>query len=326
MSRFSKLYDASEAADNILVEKDASRGIAWITLNRPEKVNALSIQMREYLNEQLWQLELDDEVKVVVLKGAGRAFTAGHDLAEERTWNKRPPGKKRIGLTENATYMQEIIGGKTGYGTTLQHFPKIVIAQIHGYAYGGGFARVACSCDIIVIAEDASIGSPNLRFTGFSSGPWQSVGYRAGKWIGSSGEPMTGTLAQQLGLAHMVVPLAELQATTDRLAERIARRPLEDVLYIKARFNAAQTFMGMDLSRSGGGGGGFIQRPEEGEPNFWRTVGEQGLKAGLASVYSAAPRISRVLAESDAVQFKAGGAGREYTEADRASDRPRDRR
>src|SRR5688572_15396269 len=112
MSRFSKRFHAADGADHILVDKDPSIGVGWITFARPEKVNALTVEMREYLNESLWRLEIDDDVRVVVLRAQGRAFTAGHDLAEERTWNKRPPGKKRIGMTENTMYFQDILGGK----------------------------------------------------------------------------------------------------------------------------------------------------------------------------------------------------------------------
>jgi enoyl-CoA hydratase len=322
MSRFSKRFNAHEGAEYIRVEKDTEKCVAWITFARPEKLNALNVEMREYLNESLWRLETDDDVRVTVLRSEGRAFTAGHDLSEERTWNKRPPGKKRIGMTENHLYFHEILGGNVGYASSLRHFSKVLIGQVHGLAYGGGFSMIACACDILVIAEDASVGSPQVRFTGLGPGPWQSVGYRAGKWIGSSGEPITGALAQELGLAHIVCPRDKLEETVDKLAGEIAQRPLNEILFLKARFNAAETLMGR--GRSAEGGGGFTQRPDEDEPNFWRTVGEQGLKAGLDKVYSAAPRVGKVLASPDAPQFQAGGAGREHTAEERLRDRPRD--
>jgi len=323
MSRFSKRFHAQDGAEYILVDKDPAAGIGTITLARPEKLNALTVEMREYLNESLWRLEVDDDVRVVILKAQGRAFTAGHDLAEERTWNKRPPGKKRIGMTENTMYFQDILGGKVGYASSLRHFSKVLIGQVNGFAFGGGFSMVACACDILVIAEEASVGSPQVRFTGLGSGPWQSVGYRAGKWIGSSGEPMTGALAHELGLAYVTCPRTQLEETTLQLAAEIAQRTLNDVLFLKARFNAAEALMGR--GRSGEGGGGFTQRPDEDEPNFWRTVGEQGLKAGLDKAYSAAPRVNKVLANSELPQFQAGGAGREHTAEERMRDRPRDR-
>jgi enoyl-CoA hydratase/carnithine racemase len=234
-------------------------------------------------------------------------------------------GKKRIGITENTTYNQDIIGGKAGYGSTIQHMNKVIIGQVHGFAYGGGFARVLTSCDIIVVADDASVGSPNLRFTGFTAGPWQSVGLRAGKWIGSSGEPMTGVLAQEVGLAFIHAPIADLERVTDELAEEIAQQPLEDILYLKGRFNSAMALQKMNLGLSAGGGGGFTSKPEADEPNFWGTVSKQGLKAGLASVYSAAPRISKVMADPGDARFAAGGAGqRVHTAEERARDIPRD--
>jgi enoyl-CoA hydratase/carnithine racemase len=158
LSRFSKRFNVEDSSEHVLVDREPSRGIVWITLNRPEKLNALTVSMREYLNERLWDMDMDDDVRVVVLRGNGRAFCAGHDLTEERTWSERPPGKKRIGLTENATYFEDMIGGKVGYHTSLRNFSKIVISQIHGYAYGGGFGMLAVSSDLLVVSEDARLG------------------------------------------------------------------------------------------------------------------------------------------------------------------------
>jgi hypothetical protein len=136
---------------------------------------------------------------------------------------------------------------------------------------------------------------------------------------------MTGVLAREVGLAFINTPVADLERVTNELAFEIAQQPLEDILYLKGRFNAAMALQKMNLGFSGGGGVGFMSRPEADEPNFWRTVSQEALKAGLATVYDAAPRISKVMADPGDARFAAGGAGqRVHTAEERARDVPRD--
>ena len=153
---------------SILVEKE--RGRARITLNRPEKLNALSRGLQQELREALWDADEDDRVHSVILRGAGRSFCAGYDLTPER----RLSGEE---ATERDEYAQVYrhsqafdddvfrMEGAQRDRMTVFDMHKPVIGQVHGYCVAGGTDLVFL-CDIVVAAEDAQIGFPPVRAMG----------------------------------------------------------------------------------------------------------------------------------------------------------------
>ena len=150
--------------------------IARITLNRPEKMNALTAELFNELNECLHDLEADQSCRVIILRGAGRCFSAGYDLTPDREPGpgerryQRRDDKNRVLLMNVRTSLQQI----TDVQMYLWNMAKITIAQIHGYALAGG-CELAMMTDLVVAADDAQIGHPGLRGLGTARNGKQPV-------------------------------------------------------------------------------------------------------------------------------------------------------
>lgn len=160
---------------------EVENGRARITLNRPEKLNALSLELQQELNEALWEADNDTNVRAVILRGNGRAFSAGYDLTPLA--NRRP-------APEGDHYTAVYRGGPTFDDDAWQleraqrlrmaifDMHKPVVAQVHGYCLAGG-TDIALLCDIIIAADDATIGFPPARAIGFAAEPDVGVPLRA---------------------------------------------------------------------------------------------------------------------------------------------------
>src|SRR5688572_8711027 len=143
--------------ETILYEVDG--GKARITLNRPEKLNALSRQLQRELNTALWEADNDNRVHVVILRGAGRAFSAGYDLtAGGRGEDYADRYRGRTKIDDDIWSMEQAQRDRMA----IFDMHKPVIAQIHGYCLAGG-TDVALLCDIVIAADDAVIGFPPVR-------------------------------------------------------------------------------------------------------------------------------------------------------------------
>jgi enoyl-CoA hydratase len=212
--------------ETLIVEKE--RGRARITLNRPEKLNALSRRLQSELGQALWDADRDDSVHSVILRGAGRSFCAGYDLTPERT---------RAGETvdEADKYSQVYRGSQSFDDDTWRmedaqrdrmaifDMHKPVIGQVHGYCVAGGTDLVLL-CDMVVIADDANIGFPPVRAMG---GPpahmWTYlVGPQWAKYMLLTGEFLSGKEAAAVGLALKSVPFDDLEETVEEIADRLA--------------------------------------------------------------------------------------------------------
>jgi enoyl-CoA hydratase len=135
-------------AEPIVVREATSWGVRLV-LNRPDKLNAISADLREELDAAIADAAADDTVRVIAIAGAGRAFCAGYDLAEEQP----------------ATVLgwRDVLGRDVDATLAILHCPKPVIAQVHGFAVAGGL-ELAMACDLIVAAHDARLGEPEIRF------------------------------------------------------------------------------------------------------------------------------------------------------------------
>ncbi|MEW6269555.1 MAG: enoyl-CoA hydratase-related protein, partial [Thermodesulfobacteriota bacterium] len=185
--------------------------IAWITLNRPEVMNALHPPCHDEL-EQIWNdFARDPDVWVAVLTGAGeRAFSAGNDLK----WTAQHGGK----LPPMPP------GGFAGI-TTRFDLTKPVIAAVNGFALGGGFEIVLC-CDVVVAAEHAQFGLPEAKVglmaaAGGAQRLPRQIPLKVAMGMMLTGEPISAQRAYELGLVNEVVPAAELHAAAGRWAEKI---------------------------------------------------------------------------------------------------------
>jgi enoyl-CoA hydratase len=202
----------SQSYETLLVERRES--VAVITINRPEKRNALNIQTRQEGAAALDELREDDGVRVVVFTGAGdKAFIAGADIGEFAG---------RTALTQRDVMLARSLF------TAIDTFPKPVIAMINGYCLGGG-CELALACDLRIASETASLGQPEINLGIIPGGGGTQrltrlVGEGKAMELILTGDIIDAQTAFRLGLVNQVVPAADLLARTMELANRIAEK------------------------------------------------------------------------------------------------------
>lgn len=222
---------------------EVERGRARITLNRPEKLNALSIQLQQELNQALWDADNDNRVHTVILRGAGRAFSAGYDLTPRPLAERDPDDYTREGRSfdDDAWRMEQ--GQRLRMAIFDMHKP--VIAQIHGYCVAGG-TDVALLCDMIIAADDTLIGFPPARAQGaLPNNMWlYNVGPQWAKRLMLSGDFVTGADAAKIGLVMKALPLDLLEEEVEGLADRLAMIDTELLSANKRIINIGLELMG----------------------------------------------------------------------------------
>ncbi len=203
---------------------DNRDGIAWLTLNRPEVLNALNLQMRDELWVLLEAIALDDSVKVVVFRGAGeRAFSSGADLSEFGTAPSFTEARR--GRLDRDLWHRFV------------HFEKPMIAAIHGYALGAG-CELSLLCDIRIAAEDARFGLPETHLgyvptAGGSQTLPRTAGLSRALDMILTAEPIPAQRALEYGIVYRVVPASELDAAAEAIARHLAALPQNTVRAIK---------------------------------------------------------------------------------------------
>jgi len=210
-------------AEMIVLER---RGrVAWITLNRPQALNALNEQVMREVTATLLELDSDSSIGCSVLIGSAKAFAAGADIRE-----MQPQGFVEM-------FGTDWIGG----WDAMTRVRKPVIAAVAGYALGGG-CEVAMMCDILVAADTAKFGQPEIKLgiipgMGATQRLTRLIGKARAMELFLTGRMMDAAEAERLGLAARVVPATELEAETMKLAETIASMPLQAVLMMKEAVN-----------------------------------------------------------------------------------------
>jgi enoyl-CoA hydratase/carnithine racemase len=207
--------------------------VARITLNRPEKLNALSPAVVDELLAAFARARDDDDVRAVVLTGSGRAFSAGADLGGTRSGFGRGIDDWWARLDDNLTRQMMV-----------RDFPKPVIAAVNGYCLGRG-CELALWCDIVIASDDAKFGEPEIRHGSMVASmiPWLT-NPQAAKLLILTGDTISAAEAHEIGLCVKVVPAAQLQAEAERIARRIAKVPVFAVRYNKQAINAMYDAMG----------------------------------------------------------------------------------
>jgi enoyl-CoA hydratase len=243
------LTEEAEVSDESpVVRYEVEGAVATLTMNRPEVANAQDSGLIDALDAGFDRADQDDEVRVVILAGAGKHFSAGHDLkslvgdGQPDRWvamRATPEGKFRH---EQIMYVERC--------RKIYNFRKPTIAAVQGKCVAAGL-MLACMCDIIVAADNASFSNPVLRMTGAGVEllvePWE-LGIRQAKEFLLAAEELDAAEAWRLGLVNKVVPAGELAARTRELAERIALVPPVTAQVVKSSLNHVAELMGKEAS------------------------------------------------------------------------------
>jgi enoyl-CoA hydratase/carnithine racemase len=201
----------------LLRENDGA--VATLTLNRPDRLNALSEELMTALQAELDRIAAEPATKVVILKGAGRAFCAGHDLRQMQGKRQAPDGGR--------AYYMALFAQCSALMTTIPRLPQPVIAEVHGIAAAAGCQLVA-TCDLAVAAETAQFGVNGINIGLFCSTPMvalsRNIGRKQAFELLTTGEFLSAERALELGLINRAVPEADLAAETRALAAKVTSK------------------------------------------------------------------------------------------------------
>jgi enoyl-CoA hydratase len=226
---------------------ETAGALATITLNRPDRLNTIVPPMPEELEAAVNRAGADAEVKVIILRGAGRAFCAGFDFGGGfHHWDEQltsggawDPGKDFAVATSQSF-------GAVPRFMSLWRSPKPVIAQVHGWCVGGGSDLALCA-DLVIASEDARIGTSYSRMWGcYLTGMWlYRLGLTRAKELALSGRPLSGLEAVEAGLINAAVPFSRLEQEVRSRAEQLAGIPASQLAAMKLIVNQAYENMGL---------------------------------------------------------------------------------
>ena len=220
-----------------LAVDDPAAGVRRLTLNRPEKRNALNNRLRGELFHALEAADRDAAVRVTILRGAGPCFSAGYDLASNNAEDM--PYTTALG---DGFWPRHVVEG----WFRIWDLAKPVIAQVHGFCLAGG-SELAAACDLVYAAEDAQIGYPPVRLMSppdMQFHPWLA-GMRHAMELMLTGDSISGAEAARIGLATRAYPAGGLEAGVLDVAQRVARIPSDLQQLNKRSVHRAMEIMGM---------------------------------------------------------------------------------
>jgi enoyl-CoA hydratase/carnithine racemase len=212
---------------------DVTDKVATITLNRPEAMNALSPQLESDMHAALDEADADENVRAIILTGAGRAFSAGFDIApsEGRRMRLDPSGRQLADFLKDRWDRDKTTSERL---LRLWHLGTPVIAAVNGWALGGGF-WYTLACDITIAADTATFGQPEVRHISNTTFLFAALaGWKAAHRYSLTGDHFDAAEALRLGVINEVVPADQLMPRTRALAERIAKVPEPSVRLNKA--------------------------------------------------------------------------------------------
>jgi enoyl-CoA hydratase len=266
--------DHVTATDPVLRVKDIG-AVRRLTMNRPKALNALNGELIEALSRALGEAAEADGVRVLILRGAGRAFCAGYDLNEDAAG----------GVQDSARWHEELAHSTARMLEFLDH-PKPIIASVHSYCLAGG-TDLMLACDLAVVSDDAYVGYVDVRFgSGVVSMflPWV-VGMRAAKELLFTGnDRVPADEALRIGLVNRVVPRDRLDEATLALAEEIAKNEPFVVQTTKRAANRAWDVAGFRAAMAANTELDTIIETANlpARDEFRRITQEEGLKAAIA--------------------------------------------
>jgi enoyl-CoA hydratase len=260
----------------VLVEKKGKVG--YLTLNRPERLNALSVAMMRGIEAGLKEFDADDEVHVVVMQGAGRAFCSGMDIREV--------AEQHLDVTAHEDrYWTDKLG--LWFHHTFWEFRKPVILKLQGYCYAGACYFLGVT-DLVVAADDAMIGAPESKSFGLepSLGMWPlTLGPRWTKALLFTGDAITGETAERIGMINKAVPADELDEYTDWFANKIAQTKMSILSLHKQTVNMIYDVMGFYPILKTGLIFDHMEHRDELFNELLRRVRDDGVRPALEWIY-----------------------------------------
>ena len=253
----------------VLLEKQDQ--IGTLTLNRPEKLNAMSPDLLGDFSTAIEQLTADRDVKVIIIRGAGRAFSSGYDLGGGGGGNKTVDQDRHV------------LQGMIERWLRLRDIPKPVIAMVHGYCLAGATQICICS-DIIFVAENARIGFPSIPAgAGFVSAMWNwQIGPHRTKYMAFlPGSQMSGKEAEAIGFATRTFPDDQLEEETYAYARRITKVPAEKLRLEKLSINRAMDLQGFRSTVLAGAEYDAIAHFGSASAEVHEVLKERGLKGAI---------------------------------------------
>jgi enoyl-CoA hydratase len=244
------MVETTEHDPRVHLERDADAHIARLTIDNPERRNAYDPQMRRAMREHLDDLATDDDIKVVLLRGADGVFSTGADMANSYAWygndpnGRRPSQRRRLGVDRESF----------GFYHELMAYPKVTVAQVETYALGGGF-EIALMADLAVVGRDAKLGMPGARLLGPALGNLHLFFHRLGPVLTRrlllTGDTVTGGDVEHLGVFTEVCDSADVAARAELWATKAARMPADGIAIAKTSFALVEqstAFVGEEAS------------------------------------------------------------------------------
>jgi enoyl-CoA hydratase len=224
-------------SDPVLLIDDPAPKVRRLTLNRPEKRNALNDALRGALFDALRAGDADPDVSVMIVRGAGSCFSAGYDLGSRNT-----PVERAISTSADGWWSRHVVNN----WFEMWDMATPIIAQVHGYCLAGG-TELATACDLVYVAEDAQIGYPPVRLMSPPDMQWQTwlLGLRRGMEALLTGDSLSGVEAAALGFANRAHPLDSLEASVLAMASRVAQVPADLLALNKRAAHRAMEAMGI---------------------------------------------------------------------------------
>jgi enoyl-CoA hydratase len=264
---------------------EADGGKARITLNRPDKLNAISLRMQRELHDALWEADATDGVHAIIIRGAGRAFSAGYDISPARDAGD---GSHALaggeGRRSRRDYDDDVwhLERHQQFRNAVLDVHKPVIAQVHGYCLAGG-TDLALLCDLVVAADDAVIGFPPVRNQGSPvNHMWTYlVGPQWAKYFLLTGDQVSGAEAARIGLVWRSVPHGQLEDEVETLADKMCRIDPAVLSSNKRIVNIALELMGARTVQRMSAEMDSRARLAPAVREFYKIAAEQGLKAAL---------------------------------------------
>ena len=255
--------------------------VCTVTLNRPDDLNPLSWQVLNELGDALETCRDDNNVGVIVIEAAGKAFSTGYDLREEHWITSQYPANfpDRIDLSRDRDDVHIIVD----YWMKMWRYPKPIIAKVQGDCLSGA-GELLGVCDLAIVSERARFGHPAGRDLGIPPSImfWPMlIGYRKTKELLYTGKLISAHEAEKIGLVNEVVPHEELDSRVTSVANHIARSPAENLSILKEVSNTWFENMSMESSVRRGADLDAIYHQFDSFKDFFNTLKKDGVKAAF---------------------------------------------